>query len=139
MREEQENFTHDTDLNLKLKSFKVTNNEVASIQNAEKYHEFVPHELPIFDALISRTIAFERRESPPDNRERMSLGGSSSMGELQWENEIINDEFNGNEHNGNELEWDHYEEETMAFHNEAEQLIYEIEELTQTSINELRQ
>jgi hypothetical protein len=110
---------------------------VNSNHDNQNNDHFYTNELPIIDSLISRSSQLRSKNNSPDNREKVSLGGSSSLGELQWENEIINDDFNGNEQNGNELEWDNYEEDTMAFHNEAEQLIYEIEELTQSTINDL--
>ncbi len=119
-----------------FKSFTVCNTDVNSNHDNQNNDHFYTNELPIIDSLISRSSQL-RTNSSPDNREKISLGGSSSLGELQWENEIINDDFNGNEQNGNELEWDNYEEDTMAFHNEAEQLIYEIEELTHSTINDL--
>lgn len=116
----------------------VYNTDMTAIDDNENNEQVFRRELPIIDSLLTRSTLLSSKTSSPDNRERISLGGSSSFGELQWENEIINDEFNGNEHNGNDLEWDTYEEDTMAFHNQTEQLIHQIEELTQSTLNDLR-
>lgn len=58
--------------------------------------------------------------------DRVSLGGSSSVDDLQWEHEmpVLCDE-----QNYHELEWDNYEQETLEFHNETSQLIQDIEDM----------
>lgn len=127
------------EFNTKLKRFKYYNNKTASIQESDTSdhitHENELNELPIIDPLISTSALLQCKRDSPDNKDRISLGGSSSVGELQWENEINGSEFNGN---GNELEWDNFEYENSAFQNEAEQLICEIEELTQSALREMR-
>ena len=119
------------------KSFNAINADITSINSSEDRNR----ELPIIDSLISRTTLIANET---DSRDRISLGGASSMGELQWENDMMMGVGLGVgddtiEHNGNELEWDNYEEDNIALHMETEQLILEIEEMTKTSSNQLRQ
>ena len=113
------------------KSYDWVNTDMTSINVSEERSR----ELPIIDSLISRTTLMENKRDPLDSKDRISLGGASSLGELQWENEIINDCM---EQNGNDLEWDHYDEDTIAIHNETDQLILEIEELTKSSSNQMQ-
>ena len=116
--------THFT--NALAKSFDASKSD-DRINNCEE----TSRELPIIDSLISRIAQTTIKPDSLELKERISLGGASSMGELQWENEMIcADEFNGGEHNGLELEWDDYEQCNIGVEDETEQLIFEIEELT---------
>ncbi|CAG2167575.1 unnamed protein product [Oppiella nova] len=95
-------------------------------------------ELPIIESLVSRSSLMRSKTNSPDLRDKTSLGGSSSQGELQWENEIIIDEFNSGEPNDpQELEWDHFDADNYALINETEQLIQEIEQLSRSSLSHL--
>ena len=112
------------------KSFNAINADITCFYSSDDRNS----ELPIIESLISNTSLHINRADSPDLKDRISLGGASSMGELQWENDMIGD---SNEQNGNDLEWDDYEEENIALHIETDQLIFEIEEMSKSSSNQL--
>ena len=106
-----------------------------TLQNNDK-------ELPITNLLYKNKdsenkLHFKEKGNNNSHNSKDHSSICSSVAELQWENDIFNDEFI-NEQNGNELEWDHYEEETISFHNETEQIINEIEEMTKNTIHQMK-
>ena len=62
------------------KAFNAIEADITSINSSDERN----CELPIIDSLISKTTLFTNNTDSPDLKDKISLGGASSMGELQW-------------------------------------------------------